>query len=963
MRKRRLLKCSKYVVLTLLILFFTFLITGNTVKAEPEMHENIGENDYNIWNRTCLSYIVPVQNGGYMIFYAGERNYSEGYIVEYYDNNYNLVSSRIISAELPIFGRFYSDGNNYYLVTGQDNDEESDSCEVYRITKYDTDWIRQGMASLYGCNTALPFGAGSIDMVSSNDKLFIRTCHFMYKFAGQNHQANMTMLIDTSDMSVLDSRYGISNSKTGYSSHSFNQLADFDGNYFVGVDHGDSEPRSIMITRYKNAASSGSLSGVDVFFPYSFAGEAGNNKTGASIGGFGISSSSYLVSANCIQQGVPDSSTRNILIATVNKSTGETGTRWITSNAEGDENCTTPYLIKINDNKFLVLWSKGSKVQYAFVDGNGNLQGSINETNGMISDCRPVFHDGKVVWYTYDGKRINFFEINGTTGEFVSRIPITIDFASVEEIPDTVYTGSAKELEVTVTLRGGVLKRDVDYTVQYENNINAGLAKVIITGKGMFDGSVSKLFSIKPKDLNELSVSPVPDITYTGNWVKPEIVIKDGDTVLEEEKDYIAGFYADGEKVGTRYMKVTGRRNYTGSIDVPYVIVRADIENATINDISDQNYNGSEITVRFSVRMNNKELLKNTDYTVEFSNNKNVGTATITVTGNGNYKGTKKKTFRIIPRDINKTNVLFEDNYPSCYYKYYTGKAYKPKVSITDGSTTLVENKDYTVSYSDNVNAGRGKVTINGIGNYGETREYTFSIFAKSIKDLDFSWEKEYDYNGSAIVPIATVRDRERGVVLKENEDYTVECMYNTTAGWSNIVFKGQNNYSNSYSGVFYINPRNIATTTITLEKNDWYYSGKAVEPKVIVKADKKTLKEGTDYTLSYSDNVKVGTGTITVTGIDNCYGTASIPFEIKDVMPAISLKKIDAGVEITWTAVEIADKYRVYKKNADGGWDKIATLKLLKYVDETPLPGDSNTYTVRVIDASGKLLGQYGCN
>ena len=957
---RKILSTGKYAVMTVLILFLTFLITGNTAKADAAKHNNIGDNDYFIWNATSLSFITPTSDGGYMIFDAGSRNSSEGYIVEYYDSNYNFVSSKTIPVELPVFGGFYSDGSNYYLVTGQGNPEESATLEVYRVTKYNTSWIRQGAASLKDCDTAYPFDAGSVDMASAGGKLFVRTCHEMYKSSdGYNHQANVTILINISDMSILDCHDYVWNYSTGYCSHSFNQLAAVDGNYFIGVDHGDAHPRSIMVTRYNNAISSGSLSGVNVYFPYSFSGETRNNYTGASVGGLGVSSSSYLVSANSVQQEVSGSTTRNILIATVNKSTGDTGTQWITSNAEGDENCTTPYLIKINDNRFLVLWTKGSAVQYAFVDGTGALQGNVYNAGGMLSDCRPALCGGNVVWYTYDGTQINFFEINGSTGEFVSKNPINIGCAEFADIPATVYTGSKIEPKTTVTFGGQTLKRGVDYSVKYQNNLNAGYAKITYTGKGNFNGSVTKYFLISRKNISELTIPAIPDIPYTGSYIYPNVEIKYGDIELVEYQDYYTDS-SDNNTVGKKTLTITGYRNYTGSVDVPFNIVKANVNDLEIRTIPDRYYTGSAITPTVDISNNGSYLTEDTDFTVSYSNNKKIGTAKVTITGIGNYTGTKEVTFRILPRSVNNVTVMLDDD-PYYYYAYYTGKAIKPKVTLTDGSKTLVKDTDYTISFSDNVNVGTGKITITGIGSYGDTREITFSIYPKSIYYLDISLEGDCYYTGSAITPAVTVKDEDRGVTLKKDEDYTVECTDNTSVGWAYVTIKGKNNYSGSYSGYFYIYPRDLATTTVALEKQNWYYTGKAIEPKVIVKANKKTLKEGKDYTLSYSDNVNVGTGTITVTGVDNCYGTASISFEIKEVMPDITLKKIDEGVEITWNAIEIADKYRVFRKNSNGGWDKIATLSALKYVDKNAQPGDPNTYTVRVVDSDGKVLGQYG--
>ena len=109
------------------------------------------------------------------------------------------------------------------------------------MVKYSKDWQRLGQASLYGANTTVPFDAGSLRMDEYGGYLYIRTCHEMYTNSdGLNHQANLTMAVRQSDMSVTDSYYEVMNTDYGYVSHSFNQfiLVDEQGR-IVTLDHGD----------------------------------------------------------------------------------------------------------------------------------------------------------------------------------------------------------------------------------------------------------------------------------------------------------------------------------------------------------------------------------------------------------------------------------------------------------------------------------------------------------------------------------------------------------------------------------------------------------------------------------------------------------------------------------------------------------------------------------------------------
>ena len=118
-------------------------------------------------------------------------------------------------------------------------------------------------------------------------------------------------------------------------------------------------------------------------------------------------------------------------------------------------------------------------------------------------------------------------------------------------------------------------------------------------------------------------------------------------------------------------------------------------------------------------------LARNTDYTLLCSNNTNVGTAKATITGTGNYSGSREATFEIKQRDISSSEITIGkiDDQP-----FADGAEVKPEITIKDGSRTLTKDKDYTVSYSDNTELGTATVTIEGIGNYTGNRGTTFNI-------------------------------------------------------------------------------------------------------------------------------------------------------------------------------------------------------------------------------------------
>ena len=148
-----------------------------------------------------------------------------------------------------------------------------------------------------------------------------------------------------------------------------------------------------------------------------------------------------------------------------------------------------------------------------------------------------------------------------------------------------------------------------------------------------------------------------------------------------------------------------------------------DISSDTVSivKLDDQTYTGEEIKPDILLKHDN-DLKKDTDYTVSYSNNINVGTATVIITGKGNYKGTITKTFNINPAPISPATVT------GIAAKSYTGKALTQSPVVKVGSTTLKANSEYTVAYKNNINAGKATVTITGKGNYTGTKTATFKI-------------------------------------------------------------------------------------------------------------------------------------------------------------------------------------------------------------------------------------------
>ena len=182
-----------------------------------------------------------------------------------------------------------------------------------------------------------------------------------------------------------------------------------------------------------------------------------------------------------------------------------------------------------------------------------------------------------------------------------------------------------------------------------------------------------------------------------------------------------------------------------------------------------------------------------TDYEVAYSNNINVGTATITITGKGNYTGTITKIFNILPKAIVDGDFTVDTA-----DKTYTGSAFEPAVT-----STLVAGTDYEVAYSNNTNAGEATITITGKGNYTGTIAKIFNILAKDIADFTVYGLGNKTYTGSAIEPTVVI-SWSAGRLVKDT-DYTVAYADNTVAGTASVTITGQGNYTGTKAMTFVI--------------------------------------------------------------------------------------------------------------------------------------------------------------
>ena len=990
---------------------------------------NVNDQDYVQWSDTVKSYLTVCDNGNYMRVQSGAI---EGkLLVEYYSSDFEPLSTKLIDNELPIFGAFYDSGNNYYVLSGQENPKQNDSLEVFRITKYDKNWNKIKSCGLYGANTTVPFDAGSARMTHSGDHLLVRTCHEMYKSSdGNNHQSNVTIEVDMPSMTITDSYTGVMNVDYGYVSHSFNQFIKTDGNHIVALDHGDAHPRSAVLVKYNSDFTTGKffpsyfdkVSNIDVVtYPEYTAGHY--NYTGAAIGGFDVSSSSYIVAQSTVDLDyINTSETRNVYVSAVSKDLSTNKLNKITSYAEGTDSASAPQLVKINNNSFLLLWARDTKVSCVKLNADGTVNGSIHTFEGSLSDCQPVIKNGRAVWYVYDKNNVTFNSLNLSNLDDIKTVDVktghdyetkyasktdgtvtqtckSCGYVNKFTVPTstTVYwrtdlsnTSFSSVLSKTQFSVGDSidfwLYDDTDYTVEFSDRSMVSVNKLEnyandirrITFKNggsltvkiypTYNPSVAKTYKFTCGCTSHTYGSAVitKQPTCTAEGTKTKTCTKCGATVTETIAKLSHSYTttvvaptctADGYTLhkcsvcGTSYKdnttKATGH-SYGNSVVTKQPTCTSEGTkaktctkcNATVTEtIPKTSHKYADTVVAPTCTTNGYTLHKcsvcgtsykdNTTKATGHSYGNSVVTKQPTCTSEGTAIKTCTKCNATVTETIAKTSHKYADTVvaPTC---------------TTDGYT-LHKCSVCGTSYKDNTT----KATGHRYGNSVVTKQPTCTAEGTAIKTCtkcNATVTEKLPAKGHTAVTdkgypaTCTTAGKTDGSHCSVcNTVIKVQTVINATghksSGWivdkaASIGVKGSKHKECTVckkvletAEIPALSRISISKASVTLSTSTYAYDGKAKKPGVTVKLNGKTLKNGTDYTVSYSNNTKVGTATVKITGKGNYTGSVSKTYSIKNNFKKATVSgistKVFTGKNIT-QSITVKYNGKTLKKGTD---------------------------------------------
>ena len=395
------------------------------------------------------------------------------------------------------------------------------------------------------------------------------------------------------------------------------------------------------------------------------------------------------------------------------------------------------------------------------VEGDGFVDGEVRDlrATGTITNVgRPVTNT-----IEYTGVESKFNADNYEIKKHEGTLTITPKEVTVTVENKTKQFGEA-DPELTSTVTGLVEGETIDYTVTRDAGENVG--EYVITASGAdVQGNYTVTYeagkltitakSIIPGDETGISVTGLENVMYDGQNHKQEPIVTDTktDKVLVSETDYILVYPEDTTNAGTVTITVKGIGNYSGEPTVSYVITKRNVK--LTSETAEKPYDGTALT-RPTVKVEGDGFVEG-----EVTDLKATGTITnvggpvdnpITFTTLENFKDGNYTIEQVVGNlTITAKSIEGEDSglvVEKPADVPYNGKEQKQKPVVKDTklNTTLEEDTDYTLTYSEDVkNAGKVTVTVTGKGNYEGTLETTYSIIARNVTLTSGSASKEYD--------------------------------------------------------------------------------------------------------------------------------------------------------------------------------------------------------------------------
>jgi surface protein len=441
--------------------------------------------------------------------------------------------------------------------------------------------------------------------------------------------------------------------------------------------------------------------------------------------------------------------------------------------------------------------------------------------------------------------------------------------------------GVSADIAVSVTEHGGIEADDYAYEIKTNGKIPDGMWTVIRTE----DGS---------------AVADDTSFTYTGKSIKPQVHVYNGNARMAEKTDYTVSYKnnvnaAVSDAVSSKGKSIapaivlTLKGNYKDKKELTFTIGQADISEASAGDIEIvAPSNAKAVKVSPKLIMSGRTLKNKTDYTytptdISYDDWKALGSGAkvITVTGQGNYKGTK--TIPLTVKLKNATIAISRLKFAKIADQSCTGLAVTPDITVTYGTDTYTVNTagntddgvPFTVAYSKNINPGIASavITAKPSSDFTGSKNVSFKIVAKKLSKAVFTTANkgklpDKTYTGSEIT-FADGTDYSfslDGKTLIKGTDYTYAYSKNINKGTATITFTGIGDYTGSSVKktfkILAVDVSNTSAVKVADIKDVAFLKGGAKPFVKVTYASPSgrdiTLKEGTDYKVTYYNNKTV---------------------------------------------------------------------------------------------------------
>ena len=536
-----------------------------------------------------------------------------------------------------------------------------------------------------------------------------------------------------------------------------------------------------------------------------------------------------------------------------------------------------------------VTWTTSDN-KVAVVDKNGLITGvgageaeiTAATANGLTAACKVnVYIPATKIWFEKSVYTVN-------DGEVLTLVPM---YEPADATPKLEWssTNTAIEVDEEGNVTGHITKDRLGGVIYPRTKIRARIIKTGLNDSLTAECEVEIKSTVKELSLSndtltipvgqqfDLSCRAVPEnITDTLEWTYT------GNLLTEVARG------GEGNNIWIRLIAdrpgsctITAKSSNGLEKSCQLTIQNADISNAVVYpEYTRVLYDGSEKTPKITANYNDRFITEGTDFTVSYRNNVNVGVGEIVLKGINNYTG--QKIIKFLIYDISSCTMSLEND-----FYIYDGTAKRPYVTIYDNNYFLTEGSDYTVTYQNNVNPGTASVVIRGINNYTGTKTLNFTISREDRVDLskcDITLDPtQFTYDGGEKRP--TILAYNAHTKLVKDQDFTVTYYDNINVGTARAEVMGIGSYTGTKELTFTINApakRDISGFTATLSQNSYDYDGSAKTPSVTLKNDALVLTQGTDYTVSYSNNVEPGSASVSINGLGTYTGSKTLTFTIR---------------------------------------------------------------------------------